>query len=315
MRCPASLLRAKGRVFEKLRKGIDSLLEKATKTDLKAESLDPILKEFNLTLIENDVAVSVADKICDELKAKLHGVSVDRFEDRKTIVKKALRDALTSILTTEQKVDLVGIVKEKVKSKGPTIIVFVGINGTGKTTTISKVARFLMDHNYSVVLACSDTYRAGAIEQLEEHAKRLGVRLIQRPYGADAASVAFDAISHAKAHGINVVLIDTAGRMETNVNLMNEMEKIVRVTKPDLVVFVGDSLTGNDAVAQAEEFNKRVALGASILTKIDADAKGGAAISVAYITKKPIIFLGNGQEYKDLIAFDPNFVVDKILGD
>ncbi len=300
-------------MFEKLRKGIDSLLDKVTKVDLKAESLDPILKEFSLTLIENDVAVSVADKICNELKNRLHGISVDRFTDRKKIVKEALRSALTSILTTEQMVDLLQTVKENVKSKKPTLIVFVGINGTGKTTTIGKVARFLMNHDYSVVLACSDTYRAGAIEQLEEHAKRLGVRLIQRPYGSDAASVAFDAISHAKAHGINAVLIDTAGRMETDVNLMNEMEKIVRVTKPDLVIFVGDSLTGNDAVAQAEEFNKHVAVSASILTKMDADAKGGAAISVAYITKKPIIFLGNGQKYEDLVPFDPKFIVDKIL--
>jgi len=302
-------------VFEKLRKSVDSLVEKVTKIELKPENLNPILEEFKLTLLENDVAFSVAEKICDELKQSLVGVEIKRFEDRRIITMKALRDTLIKILKAEHKIDILQIMKEKKDLGTPAIVIFVGINGTGKTTTIAKVAKFLMNHGYTVVLACSDTFRAGAIEQLEEHAKRLEIRMIKRPYGADAASVAFDAISHAKAHGTDAVLIDTAGRMETNKNLMEEMKKIVRVTEPDLVVFIGDALTGNDAVAQAEEFSKFVNIHASILTKIDADAKGGAAISITYITKKPIIFLGNGQSYEDLIIFNPEFIVTKIIGD
>jgi fused signal recognition particle receptor len=314
MTYPVRYLKGSG-VFERLRKNIDDLVDKVTKVNLKSEKLDPILEEFKLTLLEDDVALSVADRICEELKTRLQGATVDRFEDLRGVVKETLRTTLTNLFDTAQKIDLLALMKRKVELKAPTVIVFVGINGTGKTTTIAKVARLLMNHGYSTVLACSDTYRAGAIEQLDEHANRLGTRMIKRPYGADAASVGFDAISHAKAHGINAVLIDTAGRMETDVNLMNEMQKIVRVTQPDLVLFVGDALTGNDAVAQAEEFDKRVNISASILTKIDADVKGGTAISVAYTTKKPIIFLGNGQRYEDLIPFDPKFIVDRILGD
>lgn len=302
-------------MFEKLRKSVDSLVEKVTKIELKPENLNSILEEFKLTLLENDVAFSVAEKICDELKQSLVGVEVKRFEDRRIMVMKALRDTLIKILNAEHKIDILQIMKEKKDLGTPAIVIFVGINGTGKTTTIAKVAKFLMNHGYTVVLACSDTFRAGAIEQLEEHAKRLEIRMVKRPYGADAASVAFDAISHAKAHGIDAVLIDTAGRMETNKNLMEEMKKIVRVTEPDLVIFIGDALTGNDAVAQAEEFSKFISINASILTKIDADAKGGAAISITYITKKPIIFLGNGQSYEDLIIFNPEFIVTKIIGD
>jgi fused signal recognition particle receptor len=301
-------------VFEKLRKNIDDLVEKVTKTELKPENLNPILEEFKLTLLENDVALSVSEKICDELKQSLVGVEVKRFEDRRIIAMKTLRDTLMKILQAEQKIDILQIIKDKKDFGAPAVIVFIGINGTGKTTTIAKVAKFLLNRRYTVVIACSDTFRAGAIEQLEEHARKLGVRMIKRPYGSDAASVAFDAINHAKAHGIDVVLIDTAGRMDTNKNLMEEMKKIVRVTEPDLVVFIGDALTGNDAVAQAEEFSKFVKINASILTKIDADAKGGAAISISYITKKPIIFLGNGQSYEDLITFNPEFIITKIFG-
>jgi fused signal recognition particle receptor len=216
-------------------------------------------------------------------------------------------------MLTNNKIDLLKAVEEKRKKGEPFIIVFVGINGTGKTTTIAKVANFFNKKGYSVVLACSDTYRAGSIEQLEEHAKKLGIRMIKHKYGADPAAVAYDTISHAKAYGINVVLIDTAGRMQTNKNLMNELAKIKRVVNPDLTVLTVDSLTGNDAVMQAEEFHKSVGIDATILTKVDADVKGGSALSVTYVTQKPILFIGTGQKYEDLDEFNPEKFVQMLI--
>jgi fused signal recognition particle receptor len=216
-------------------------------------------------------------------------------------------------MLTKNKVDLLKLLDDKRKKKEPFSLLFVGINGTGKTTTIAKVAHFLRDKGYSVVLAGADTYRAGSIEQLEEHGKRLGIRVIKHNYGADPAAVAFDAISHAKAHGINIVLIDTAGRMQTNQNLMNELVKVKRVVQPDLTVLTVDSLIGNDAVMQAEEFNKAIGIDATILTKVDADVKGGSSLSVTYVTQKPILFIGTGQTYKDLELFNPEKFVNMIL--
>lgn len=300
-------------MFERLKKSVSSLIDAVSKTELKGEQLDSLLWNFKLTLLENDVALSVVDQICEDVKKKLQGITVGRLDDKKKIIKDALGETLYGILKTKEKVDLLDSVSKKRLAKEPCIIAFVGVNGSGKTTTIGKVASFLLNNGYTVVLACGDTYRAGSIEQLEGHGKRLGVRVVKHAYGADAAAVAFDAISHARTSGINVVLIDTAGRMQTNRNLMEEMLKIMRVTKPDLVIFVGDALTGNDAVEQAEEFSKHIRIDASILTKVDADAKGGAAISIAYVTRKPTIFLGTGQSYEDLTPFEPNFLIGKIL--
>lgn len=300
-------------MFEKLKSGLKGLVTKVTTTELKAESLKPVLSDFKITLVENDVAFPVAEKVCDEMEKRLNGVQVKRLEDRKKIVEKNLRDVLLEIMLTNNKIDLLRTAEEKRKKGEPFIIVFVGINGTGKTTTIAKSAHFFAKKGYSVVLACSDTYRAGSIEQLETHAKRLGVKMITHKYGADPAAVAFDAISHAKAHGINIVLIDTAGRMQTNRNLMSELEKVKRIVKPDLTVLTVDSLTGNDAVMQAEEFHKSVGIDATILTKVDADVKGGSALSVTYVTQKPILFIGTGQTYDDLEVFDPEKFVQMIM--
>ena len=300
-------------MFERLRKGLGGLLSKVTTTELKTEKLRPILEDFKLDLIGNDVAISVADHICEEMEKRLDGVQVKRLEDRKEIVRKNLREVLLEVLTTNQEIDLWNIVDKKKKVNEPYVILFVGINGTGKTTTIAKVAKLLMKNGYSVVLACSDTYRAGSIEQLEEHAKRLGIRMIKHKYGADAAAVAYDAVNHAKAHGVNVVLIDTAGRIQTNRNLMNELEKIKRVINPDLTILTVDSLTGNDAVMQAEEFHKRVGIDGTVLTKVDADVKGGSALSVTYATGKPIIFIGTGQKYEDLKEFKPEHFTEMIV--
>jgi fused signal recognition particle receptor len=300
-------------VFEKLRKGLSGVVNKIVITELKAEELRPILEDFKLNLVENDVALPVADYICGEMEKRLEGVQVKRLEDRKKIVEKNLHEILLEILTAKEEVNLLENVERKRKMNEPCSILFVGINGTGKTTSIAKVAKFLMKKGYSVVLACSDTYRAGSIEQLEEHARRLGVRMIKHKYGADPASVAYDAISHAKARGINVVLIDTAGRIQTDRNLMNELGKIKRVISPDVTILTVDALTGNDAVMQAEEFHKSVGIDGTILTKVDADVKGGSALSVTYVTRKPIVFIGTGQTYEDLQDFNPEQFTQMIL--
>lgn len=300
-------------MFEKLKSGLKGLVNKVATAELKAENLRPILSEFKINLVENDVALPVAERICNEMEKRLDGVQVRRLEDRRKIVEKNLHDILLEVMLTNNKIDLFKVIEEKRKKGEPFVIIFVGINGTGKTTTIAKVANLLTKRGYSVVLACSDTYRAGSIEQLGEHAKRLGIKMVKHKYGADPAAVAYDTISHAKAHGINVVLIDTAGRIQTNKNLMNELAKIKRVVNPDLTVLTVDSLTGNDAVMQAEEFHKSVGIDATILTKVDADIKGGSAISVTYVTKKPILFIGTGQTYNDLEDFNPEKFVQLIL--
>jgi len=300
-------------MFEKLKAGLGSLVNKIITVELKAENLRSILSEFKLNLIENDVAVPVAEHICNELERRLNGVQIKRLEDKRKIVEKNLREIILEVMSTNTKLDIFKMLEEKKGKREPFVIIFVGVNGTGKTTTIAKVARLLTIKGYSVVLACSDTYRAGSIEQLEAHAKRLGLKTIKHKYGADPAAVAYDAINYARAHGINVVLIDTAGRMQTDRNLMNELAKIKRVVNPDLTVLTVDSLTGNDAVKQAEEFHKGVGIDASILTKVDADVKGGSALSVTYITKKPIIFIGTGQKYDDVEDFKPEKFVEMIL--
>ena len=300
-------------MFEKLKSGFKGLVAKVTTTELKAENLRPVLADFKMTLAENDVAFPVADKVCDELEKRLDRVQVKRLEDRRKVVEDNLRQVLLEVMLTNKRIDILKDAEEKRSKKEPYVLLFVGINGTGKTTTIAKVAQFFKDKGYSIVLAGSDTYRAGSIEQLEEHAKRLNLRMIKHQYGADPTAVAFDAVSHAKAHGVNVVLIDTAGRMQTNQNLMKELAKVKRVICPDLTVLTVDSLAGNDAVAQAEEFNNCVGIDATILTKVDADVKGGASLSVTYVTQKPILFIGVGQTYKDLEVFNPEKFVHMIL--
>ena len=300
-------------MFEKLKAGLNNLINKVTTTELKAEKLQPILEEFKLSLVENDVAFPVAEKICEELASRLEGRQIKRLEDKRKIVKEALQQILLEILNTGEKIDLLKMAEKKRRKGEPLVMVFVGINGTGKTTTIAKIAKMFSKNGYSVVLACSDTYRAGSIEQLGEHAKRLGVRMIKHTYGADPAAVAYDAINYAKAHGINVVLIDTAGRIQTDRNLMNELAKIKRVINPDLTILTVDALTGNDAVMQAEEFDKAVGIDGTILTKVDADVKGGSALSVTHVTGKPVIYIGTGQTYDDLEVFNPQMFVDMIL--
>jgi fused signal recognition particle receptor len=300
-------------MFEKLKSAVGLVIEKISRSELSSASLDPLLWDFKISLVENDVALSVADQLCDEVKGRLLGETVGRFENKKDRVNEALRDGLYNVLQAPVNVDLLEEVAMKRRERTPLIIVFVGVNGTGKTTTIAKVANLLLKNGYSVVLAGSDTYRAGSIEQLEGHAKRLGVRVIKHPYRSDAAAVAFDAINYARSHGINVVLVDTAGRMQTNRNLIDEMKKIVKVAKPHFTLLVVDALAGNDSVEQARIFDDAVGINGVILTKLDADVKGGAAISIASTIKKPILYLGTGQLYDDLTSFDPRVVVESIV--
>ena len=301
-------------MFDRLRAQFSNFYDRVTKTELQGKDLDRVLDEFQLSLVENDVAVSVADFVATELKEKLKDVQFARFSDPRGRVKAILSDVLLSVLDRAGRLDIFELVEEKKKAGVPAIIVFVGINGTGKTTSIAKLAHILQRKGRTSILAASDTYRSGSIEQLEEHARRIGVRLIKHQYGADPAAVAFDAVNYARAHGINAVLIDTAGRMQTNQNLLEEMRKIVRVTKPDLTILVVDALTGNDAVEQGKVFSQAVKVDGIILAKLDADVKGGNAISLSYIMGRPVTLVGTGQGYDDLEPFQPQTIVRNLVG-
>ena len=301
-------------MFDKLRAQFASFYDRVTKTELQGKDLDKVLEEFQLSLVENDVAVSVADYVANELKEKLRDVQFARFSDPRKGVKTILGDVLLSVLDRAGRLDLFDFIEKKRKAGEPAVIVFVGINGTGKTTSIAKLAYVLQKRGLTCVLAASDTYRSGAIEQLAEHARRIGVRMIQHQYQGDPAAVAYDAVNYARAHGVNAVLIDTAGRMGTNTNLLEEMRKIVRVTKPDLTILVVDALTGNDAVEQGKVFSQAVKIDGIILAKLDADIKGGNAISLSYIMGRPVTLVGTGQGYDDLEPFQPQNIVKNLIG-
>ncbi|AFK23127.1 signal recognition particle-docking protein FtsY [Pyrococcus sp. ST04] len=288
------------------------LLDKILMVEIKERDIDEALDELELELLEADVALEVVDALREKIKEKLVGKKVRIGTDKEKIIEDAVKEAVSEILETSKRIDLLEEIK---RSEKPYVIMFVGFNGSGKTTTIAKLAHWLKKNGLSVVIAASDTFRAGAIEQLEEHAKRIGVKVIKHKYGADPAAVAYDAIQHAKARGIDVVLIDTAGRSETNRNLMDEMKKIARVTKPNLVIFVGDALAGNAIVEQARQFNEAVKIDGVILTKLDADARGGAALSISHVIDAPILFVGVGQGYDDLMPFDKTWFLERIFGD
>jgi fused signal recognition particle receptor len=276
---------------------------------LRENKLDDLLEDLETILLESDVALPVADAIKEELKRELVGRRIRRDVDMADFVEDALRQAIRKVLAVEP-VDLDAFVESHPK---PVVLMFVGVNGTGKTTTIARIAHRLKKKGLSIVLAAGDTFRAGAIEQVEVHGERLGVKVIKHQAGADPAAVAYDAVEHARARNKDVVLIDTAGRMQTNTNLMDEMKKIKRIAKPDLVIFVGDALAGNDAVEQARAFEAAVGIDMAILTKIDADAKGGAALSIAHAVGRPIAFVGIGQGYDDLQVFDPDWMVERLF--
>ena len=279
-------------------------------TVLDEKDLSESLEELEIALLESDTALAVVEELSSTVKANLLGKKVKRGTNTAEIVKDALKDALLKILSPNN-LNFDEFVESGDK---PLNITFVGINGTGKTTTIAKVANRLLSAGHSVVIASADTYRAGATEQIEEHASRLGVKVIKHQYGADPAAVVYDAVKYAKANRIDVVLADTAGRMHTSVNLMEQLKKICRVTNPDMVIFVDEAIAGNDAVERAKRFDELIGIDATILTKADIDDKGGAAISIAHSTSKPIIFLGTGQGYENLEKFDADSFVERLLG-
>jgi fused signal recognition particle receptor len=280
---------------------------KKTKLQFGEKKLDELLWNLEIGLLEADVALPVVEDIKQSIKHNIPSIS--RRNSREA-VRRILQKAIDNILSSQEQ-DFDTFIK---KTEKPVVLMFVGVNGTGKTTTIAKIAYRLQQQGLTCVMGACDTFRAGAIEQLTLHADRLGIKIIKHESGTDPAAVAFDAIKHAKARYKDVVLLDTAGRMQTNVNLMDEMRKLKRVAQPDMIIFVGDALTGNDAIEQAKRFDEVVGIDSIILNKVDADAKGGAALSIAYTIGKPLLFIGNGQEYSKQIAFTPKWMIERLFG-
>ena len=284
-------------------------VERKPARGISEEKLDEFLWDLEVGLLESDVAFNVIESIKQDIKEELRHASFERGKIGE-VIENVLKNAISHVLKSNE-LDFIEFVKSKDK---PVVVMFVGVNGSGKTLSIGKIATLLKSHGYSCVMAAGDTFRAGAIEQLSIHANNVGVKVIKHVAGADPAAVAYDAIDHAKAKHKDVVLLDTAGRVQTNINLMDEMAKIKRVAKPDMIIFVGDALSGNDAVEQAKRFNEIVGIDGVILTKVDTDAKGGSALSVAYTIGKPLLFVGIGQGYEDQIPFDPQWMINNIFG-
>ncbi|MDD7424492.1 MAG: signal recognition particle-docking protein FtsY [Candidatus Methanomethylophilaceae archaeon] len=273
------------------------------------KEMDEFLWELEIALMEADVALPVVEEIKEGVRNNLLGKKYSRGHTLEEIVELSLKDAVHTVL----KLNEFDFDQWFTQQEKPVPIMFVGINGTGKTTAIAKIANRLMKDGNTVVLAAGDTFRAGAIEQLSIHADKLGCKIVKHAQDADPAAVAYDAIEHARSKKKDCILIDTAGRMQTNSNLIDEMKKIVRIAKPALKIFVGDSLAGNDAVEQAKAFDAAIGIDAIILTKIDADSKGGAALSIAHTIGKPIAFVCNGQEYDDIIKFDSEWMLNRLF--
>lgn len=272
------------------------------------KDIDGALSDLEITLLECDVALPATDAIIGEIRKGLVGKHRKIGESVDSLVVNSLKTALTEVLGNG--FDLTEYIRQHEK---PVKILFTGVNGTGKTTTVAKIGNFLKNQGFSVVIGAGDTYRAGAIEQIGVHAERLGIKIIQHQEGADPSAVLFDTVQYASSHKIDVVLADTAGRFHNKANLMNQLEKIKRVMKPDLVVYVDEAVAGNDAVTRAFEFDKTVGADAVVLTKADMDSRGGAAISIAHTIGKPLMFLGVGQAYDDILPFEPAKVIDELL--
>lgn len=301
----------------KKKKGFFSKIkERVVKFKLTDEAFEDLFWEFELVLLENNVALEVIEKIKSDLHKQLTQENVTR-KSIEEVMLETLKKSLDEVLDIPP-VDLLSLIRNRSSDPDnpnvrlPFVMCVVGVNGSGKTTTIGKIIHYLLKNDLSVVVAASDTFRAAAIDQLQEHTDKLGVKLIKHDYNSDPSAVAFDAIKHAKAKGVDVVLIDTAGRLQSNSNLMDELRKLVRVNSPDFNLFIGESITGNDCVEQAVAFNDAVGINGIVLSKADIDDKGGAALSVSYVTGKPILFLGMGQTYDDLKVFDKDEVLSNL---
>jgi len=285
--------------------------EKISKVKISEKEFEIYGEELEMLLLENNVALEVAEKMVKDLKNKIVGKEILKKEIESEI-RDSFGDIIREILISPP--DLIEEIKEKSleDKKEPYVILFCGINGSGKTTTIAKIAEHLKTKKISCVIAAGDTFRAASIEQIKTHGERIGVKVVSHDYGADPAAVGFDAIQYAKKNSIDCVLIDTAGRMHTQKNLLREMEKIVKVCKPDKKIFVGESITGNDAIEQVRSFDEAIGIDGIVLTKADIDEKGGTALSVGYITKKPIFYLGTGQEYEKIEPFSKEKFIEKL---
>ena len=278
---------------------------------IEEEDLEGPLHELEMALLSSDVEMGVAEEILDNIREELVGETRTFTTSTGEVVEDALRDAIYDVISVGQfDFDERIAIEDK-----PVTIVFTGVNGVGKTTSIAKLSRYFEERGYSTVMANGDTYRAGANEQIQEHADALDTKLIAHEQGGDPAAVLYDAVEYAEANDIDVVLGDTAGRLHTDEGLMDQLEKIDRVVGPDMTLFVDEAVAGQDAVNRAREFNNAAAIDGAILTKADADSNGGAAISVAHVTGKPILLLGVGQGYDDLERFDPDEMVDRLLAD
>ena len=273
------------------------------------DDVKELLDSLELELLEADVEMSVSEGISAELREKLIGAKVKK-DNLHAFITSTIRETLQDTLSNEKAFSI----PERVATlEKPAKIMFIGVNGSGKTTTIAKVARLLMNDNKKVVFAAADTFRAAAIEQMGIHADRLGVKMIKRDYGSDPTSVAYDAVNYANAHGMDAVLIDTAGRQDTNLSLLNEMKKMSRIIQPDMKIYVGEAIAGNAIIEQVASFNREIGIDAVILTKMDCDAKGGTMLSISKVTGVPIIYVGMGQGYDELEKFDPAKIAARIV--
>ncbi len=300
-------------MFDKLQSAFSNVAKSLGEKELDDKDIENTLFELEISLLDSDVAMEVIDSIKSDLKEKLIGSKVDKNEIEK-FVKDSLISSISALFDATGEFDLFKKINEKKSQGQPFLILFVGINGVGKTTSLAKVAHMLKEAKYSIVIAAADTFRAGAIEQLREHANRLNLKLVAQNYNSDPAAVTRDAVLYAKSHKTDCVLIDTAGRMQTSENLMQQIAKITKVVNPDMKIFVGDSLAGNDTVNQAREFFEHVHFDGSILTKSDADVRGGAALSIVKVTSTPVLYIGVGQEYPDLKSFDKETFLETVFG-
>ena len=288
-------------MFDKIRNTVSNISKIAVEKKISEEELNRTLEEFEINLLECELPFNLVEKLSQDLRNELINNTFSRNTEFNKIIKDRFTLSINNIFDQIEEIDLIELIKS---SEKPFKILIVGINGSGKTTTIAKIGNLLKTNNHSVVLVAADTFRAGAIEQIKEHANRLDIKIIAQKYGSDPAAVSRDGVEYSKLHNIDVVLIDTSGRVQTSNNLMQEISKIRNVINPNFTIFVGDSLTGNDLVSQAQEFYKFTEFNGSILTKVDADVKGGALLAVLSETSKPIIYIGTGQEYKDLEKFN-----------